>query len=339
MRKTRISVALAAALAGVGASTQVMAVNKSADDIGDAFIGPYYTTRGGWSTDFTVINTSNSTVPIKVRFHEANNSRDVLDFIVVLSPQDMVQAIVQEGPNGPRLSFPAQGETSCVVPQPTGRAPNGSGGYFDFSNASYTGENQDYPQNADNDEVYGSIDRAREGYFTIIEMGAAIPGVEDDQNYVVPYNSNHAHLDCAAVIAAFNKGPNNATILKTYEEFERNVNALKASYSLTNIARGVQGSSEMVTLANFATTYSLLNPTPTWRYWANNENAAYQAALAAANANLNAAATTLKNADANLSSTYGCTSRLTNANGVGENAATDWPEAGMPFTAPPACHQ
>jgi len=202
MRKTRISVALAAALAGVGASTQVMAVNKSADDIGDAFIGPYYTTRGGWSTDFTVINTSNSTVPIKVRFHEANNSRDVLDFIVVLSPQDMVQAIVQEGPNGPRLSFPAQGETSCVVPQPTGRDPNGSGGYFDFSNAHYTNENQDYPQGADNDLEYGSIDRAREGYFTIIEMGAAIPGVEEDPAYIVPYNSNHAHLDCEAVDAA-----------------------------------------------------------------------------------------------------------------------------------------
>jgi hypothetical protein len=328
MRKTRISVALAAALAGVGASTQVMAVNKSADNIGDAFIGPYYSVRAGWTTDFTVINTSDSTVPVKVRFHEANNSRDVLDFIVVLSPQDMVQAIVAEGPNGPRLSFPARTEASCVVPQPVGRAPNGSGGYFDFSNASYTGENQDYPQGAANDEIYGSIDRAREGYFTIIEMGAAEPGAEEDQTQIVPYNSNHAHLDCAKVIAAFNDPGDHAAILKTYDEFGRNVNALKGSYSLTHIPRGVQGSSEMVTLANFATEFSTLNRTPTWSLWAERELAAYDAALDAATANMTTAYNALKAKDTQIVNTYaGCTSNLEN-NGTKNQFPDDYPQTG-----------
>ncbi len=269
MRKSRISVALAAALAGVGASTQVGAMHLSQDNIGDAAIGPYYTVRDGWSTDFTVINTSDSTLAVKVRFHEARNSREVLDFIVVLSPRDVIAGWVEEGPTGPRVRFPDNGETSCVVPTPTGRAANGNGGWLDFSNAAYfsPGDWDGYRQTGpeidptNEDDVRNNIDRAREGYFTIIEMGSDWPGQENVSG-TVAFNAKHVSnkpRDCNAVVAAFDL-PN---IVNTYNQFDRNLNAIKLNYALTNVGRGIQAGGGGVHLANFATAVSNIAHTQT----------------------------------------------------------------------------
>lgn len=292
MRKSRISVALAAALAGVGASTQVGAMHLSQDNLGDAAIGPYYTVRDGWSTDFTVINTSDSTLAVKVRFHEARNSREVLDFIVVLSPRDVIAGWVEEGPTGPRVRFPDNGETSCVVPTPTGRAANGTGGWLDFSNAAYfsPGDWDGYRQTgpeidpANEDDVRNNIDRAREGYFTIIEMGSDWPG-QENVNGTVAYNAKHVSnkpRNCDAVVAAFDL-PN---IVNTYNQFDRNLNAIKLNYALTNVGRGIQGGSNGVHLANFATAVSDIAHTQT-------SILAGQGAVDAALADLNAKRTAI----------------------------------------------
>lgn len=257
MRKSRISMALAAVFAGVGASTQVAAVNLSSDNIGDVVIYPYYTVRDGWTTDFTIINTSDATVAAKVRFHEGRNSREVLDFTVVMSPRDVVSGWVEDTATGPRVRFPDNGETTCIVPRPTGRPLGGSGGTLAFKNFDYSlaegnwdNFKQDVPDETDD------LDRAREGYFTVIEMGSALSEASK-----VPVAAKHAPggppADCAFVESAFSK----AGIAATYAEFDRNLNALKGNYALTNIAQGDQAGGVGVTLANFATEASILLPT------------------------------------------------------------------------------
>jgi len=264
MRKTRISLALAAALTGVGASMQVAAVNLSQDNIGDVVIYPYYTVRDGWTTDFVVINTSGSTVVAKVRFHEARNSRDVLDFTVVLSPKDIISGWVEEGPTGPRVRFPDNAEATCIVPTPDGRAANGSGGHLDFKNLDYMvgalrGSDhyeQDVPGNTN--ARINDIDRAREGYFTVIEEGAAL---DEKQPVAVAakHGANGVPASCADVNAAF--AP--ANIVATYKQFGRNLNALKGNYAITNVAKGDQAGGTGIHLANFASDNSLIYHTLT----------------------------------------------------------------------------
>lgn len=314
-----LSAAIAAALATSVVPTQVSAVNLSQDNIGDVGIAEYYTVRDGWQTELTLVNTSDSTVAAKFRFHEGRNSREVLDFIVVLSPYDMVQAIAREDANGnPVLQFPANSETSCVVPVPAARRAGAtSGGTLAFSDRAYSGAN------FDNYRGDNSLDRAKEGYFVVIQMGAAPPGAENNASQIVPYNSLHVNevpRNCLAVENAFR----NENIVSTYRQFERNLNALKLSYSLTNVARGTQGSNSATMLANFATKESFIAHTKTSIQSQAAALAPLQAAVATAQANLAAAETRVNNAVADLQ-------EASDGDGIGDIAGCTYtPDASVP---------
>ncbi|MCG6862844.1 MAG: hypothetical protein LJE70_16430, partial [Chromatiaceae bacterium] len=254
-KKTYLSTALAAVLAGGGVPGYVGAVTLSQDNIGDVGIVPYYTMREGWSTDFYIINTSNHATAVKVRFHEARNSREVLDFIVVLSPYDMFNAFATlDAVKGPVVKFPSgNSEKTCVVPIPTDRV-GGVGGYLPFSDFEYVGANYDnwppgYPE-AYNQYPLGTLDRTLEGYFTVIEMGVSPEG---------PVYEASIAKDCETIENAFRA----ENIIPTYEEFERNMNNLKVGFSLTNFLVGTQGSGSATMLANFATNRSAIAHTLT----------------------------------------------------------------------------
>ena len=275
LKKTYLSTTLAVALAGGVVPGYVGAVTLSQDNIGDSAVVPYYTMRDGWATDFYIINTSNKTTAAKVRFHEARNSREVLDFIVVLSPYDQINAFAVLDPNlGPVVRFPAgNSEKTCVVPIPNGRV-GGVGGYLPFSAFEYTGGNYDNWPSSERDEEYGPlgpIDRALEGYFTVIEMGTSDDGP-------VHAAALHPNPNCEAVAEAFRI----ENIVPTYEEFDRNLNNLKVGFSLTNPARGVQGSGSATMMANFATNRSSIAHTMTSIMAGGADVVAAQAALDAA---------------------------------------------------------
>jgi len=254
-RRNYLSAAVVAALAGGVAPGDVGAVTLSQDDIGDVGLVPYFTMRDGWSTDFYIINTSSSTTAVKVRFHEARNSREVLDFIVVLSPYDKINFWAALGNDGPKVQFPKyNSEKTCVVPIPDGRVDS-VGGSLPFSDSEYTGVNYDNWPSSQQDDDYGPlgpIDRALEGYATVIEMGSTKKGAVYDA-------SLHPDPDCQAIADAFL--PEN--IVDTYNQFDRNLNNLKVGYSLTNVARGTQGAENATMLSNFATKYSWIAHTYT----------------------------------------------------------------------------
>jgi hypothetical protein len=252
-RRNYLSAAVVAALAGGVAPGDVGAVTLSQDNIGDAAIVPYYTMRDGWATDFYIINTSSSTTAVKVSFHEARNSRDVLDFIVVLSPYDRINFWAALGNDGPAVQFPKlNSEKSCVVPVPTDRV-DGVGGSFPFSAVEYTGSNYDnYPISGSYDSPLGALDRTLEGYMEVIEMGTTEKGD-------VYSASLHPDPKCDEIADAFL--PSN--IVDTYNQFGRNLNNLKVGFSLTNVARGTSGADTATMLSNFATAYSWIDHTYT----------------------------------------------------------------------------
>ncbi len=107
VRKSPISLALAAAVTG-GAFIAMPGIataspNVSLGSTGNALVFPYYTANGGWATLFNLTNVTDEFLALKVRFREQENSRDVLDFNVVMSPQDVWTGWVANGPNGPRF--------------------------------------------------------------------------------------------------------------------------------------------------------------------------------------------------------------------------------------------
>jgi hypothetical protein len=256
-KRSYLSTALAAALVAGGVPGSVSAVTLSQDNIGDAGIVPYYTMRDGWATDFYIINTSKSTIAAKVRFHESRNSREVLDFIVVLSPRDMINAYAYVGADGkPVVKFPPlNGEGSCVVPIPEGGV---AGGVLPFSDEAIAAKPDGYPNFGAGDPLENAgLDRALEGYFTVIEMGSSSSGAVHDASLHNP------EPDCAAIETAFRPTDSGGTVIDTYNEFERNLNALKVGFSYTNAARGVQGAGSATMLSNFATWDSWLAHTKT----------------------------------------------------------------------------
>ncbi|MCP4048339.1 MAG: hypothetical protein GY732_20365, partial [Gammaproteobacteria bacterium] len=121
IRKNKLSLSLALAL-GVGmtaVSGSAMAVAlDGVDRLGDAGIYQYYTAQGGWQTFIRLINTSDDVASVKIRFREAANSREVLDFIVFMSPHDMWTAWTDDDATPSEAVTPGlrTGDTSCLYP-------------------------------------------------------------------------------------------------------------------------------------------------------------------------------------------------------------------------------
>ena len=166
--KTFKQKSLYAALAGVtalGVTGAAQAVNVNPDGLGQVLIYPYYTVRdkvagSPFSTLLTVVNSTASAKAVKVRFLEGKNSQEVLDFNLFLSKKDVWTAAILQTADGAGVgSF----DKSCTIPTvaSTADAPV----VHEFVNVLL-------------DDAVGddSLDRTREGYAEIIEMGTIVGG-------------------------------------------------------------------------------------------------------------------------------------------------------------------
>ena len=163
-KRKSLYTAVVAGLGALGAS-QASAVNINPDGTGEVLLYPYYTVRNGFITSFSVVNTNTShTKAAKVRFLEGKNSAEVLDFNLFLSPRDVWTGQISDNGTGGVLTTT---DRSCTAPAiPAAGQP--------FSNAYYTGALIVPPA----DSGGASLDRTREGYIEIIEMGVVANGVD-----------------------------------------------------------------------------------------------------------------------------------------------------------------
>ena len=152
MKKKILSAAVLTAV-GIGSA---QAVYISTEGTGQAMLIPYYTVQGGNETLVSIVNTLDETKIVKIRFREAMNSKEVLDFNIYLSPHDVWTGKVQaKGEDSAQL---ITGDTSCTVP-----AIPATG--VEFRNYEFTGAKTDGATTAQS--------RVREGYIEILEMGIA----------------------------------------------------------------------------------------------------------------------------------------------------------------------
>jgi hypothetical protein len=214
--KTRmINAAVAAALGTVAGAAQ--AVNLGSDGQGQVLLYPYYTTQIKGSNPFdTLITVVNSDSvhgkAVKVRFREPKASKEVLDFNLYLSPNDVwTGSITRDSGNNAILRT---SDNSCTAPQ-LGTTGGGSVTVVagvtlreqPFVNFGYTG-----------DELKDdSLARAREGYFEMIQMADLTLGVLNGDKldtFVASKHVNNVPPNCAAIVNSFISGtgyPNGTT--------------------------------------------------------------------------------------------------------------------------------
>ena len=162
---TAVAVGIVGAAAQVGVSH---AVHINPAGLGQVLIYPYYTVNKGNSTLVSVVNSTDRTKAVKVRFLEGRNSEDVLDFNLYLSPFDVwTGAIVSDGPEGtdPATAPAARlfsSDSSCTVPAIPAAGVSFKNFQYAVGNVKATGP--------------WELSRTREGHLEIIEMGVLTAG-------------------------------------------------------------------------------------------------------------------------------------------------------------------
>jgi len=194
-KKKTLHAAVLAGLGALGAAGTANAVNINPEGLGQVHIFPYYTVRAGNVTAMSIVNSNNETKIVKVRYLEGKNSREVLDFNLWLSPNDVWTGVIIPTALGARLET---GDNSCVTPSDLfGNAAgvirsDGLGlAINDFKNYQYTGALVD-------NATLGTLDRTREGYMEVIEMGVVIDPVLTG---FVKHNAAGVPANCAALDA------------------------------------------------------------------------------------------------------------------------------------------
>lgn len=245
MKSLKTKSLYAAVIAGLGAagSMQAGAVNLSQDNTGQVLLYPYYTVRGGYVTSLTVVNTDQDHTKVaKVRFLEGRNSAEVLDFNLFLSPRDVWTASVVDNGTGAAVfstdrscTAPALGTTAATA-QP-------------FVNFYYTGQ----VAGTFNDNGGAGLDRTREGYVEIIEMGVVANGADVPASPATPVGNTVA----TAVKHAATGTPANCAVVRVNGLFpgagdlRQPVGGLVGSGIIINTATGTEFAYNPVALANF----------------------------------------------------------------------------------------
>lgn len=187
--KKVLPVAVLAAMAGVNGA---QAVHVNPDGLGQVLLYPYFTTTEGQDTYINLVNTTNQYKAVKVRILESLNSQEVLDFNLYLSPQDHWSATITADPDGEGGALFSM-DNSCTVPLAVSNGDTIPFRDFEYSN------------DFDKDGEPWGLERTREGYVEVLEMGQVVNG---SQNWPadILHDSNGIPGDCADLDASWNGG-------------------------------------------------------------------------------------------------------------------------------------
>lgn len=143
---------------------------------GQVLIFPYYNVNNNYITAFNIINTTEDTKAIKVRFRESKTSNDVLDFNLYMSPYDVFTMSLSKVEDGVLLETT---DTTCTHP----RIP---------------------VEGVEFRDVYDSVesDDILEGYLEVIEMGV----VSDSLVAVGVEHVDGIPADCSVIEKAWADG-------------------------------------------------------------------------------------------------------------------------------------
>lgn len=236
----KLSVAMSLILT-VGVAESVKAVNLSPDGLGDALIFPYFSAVNTWQTFFRLVNTSENAIAVKIRFREAANSRDILDFIVLMSPKDIWLGWTDAKALGGKPGIKSS-DRSCILPL-VGATSNLGEGFHQTATGVIAAQFKDRGFTDANIDNAGksSIERLKEGHIEVIGIAEYQPG---SNLYNSVFHENGVPASCASAKKAFLNGEPNLTTEMG--------NVIAGNAYMINITMGQGGGYEPTVLANFS---------------------------------------------------------------------------------------
>lgn len=185
MKKNILSLAVAASAAGMtGLATAQMYVNT--EHTGEALIFPFYSAQNGNDTLISIANTTADTKAVKVRIIESQESEEVLDFNLYMSPQDHFSFAITADGDGAKL---VTADTSCTVPAIT----DGEQAFTDLLLLE-AAAGDDPAQ-----ELGDAASREQIGYIEVIEMGQVV----DADLVTAITHVDGVPADCSVVVDAW----------------------------------------------------------------------------------------------------------------------------------------
>jgi len=193
-KKTKIAAVTAAVLGLSSMAAQAgtgLSVNVAGSE-GQVLIFPYYNVNNSFITAYNITNTTANYKALKIRFRESENSNDVLDFNVYLSPFDVFTMDLNSDPEGGGVKLTTS-DKSCTHPSLEGGVA--------FRHDAYKST---------------SVEDVREGYLEVIEMGeisrdAYILDANDKQQFIASEGILHEQpagvpFDCGVINKAWLQG-------------------------------------------------------------------------------------------------------------------------------------
>ena len=148
MKKKVLPLAVGTATAVVMSAANA-AMYVSDKGLGETLIFPLYSAESGNSTNVNIANTTAGTKAVKVRIIEAQNSKEVLDFNLYMSPKDHFSfGIMADAADGGGML--KTNDNSCTVPA----IPADGVKFRDFG---YNGQS---PDKADDDADTADVDES-----------------------------------------------------------------------------------------------------------------------------------------------------------------------------------
>ena len=175
--------------------------------LGEALIFPFYSAENGNNTLINLANTTSDHKAVKVRILEGENSYEVLDFNLYMSPNDHFSFSISATDAGGGKLMTA--DKSCTVPAIPAEGQ-------EFYNYAYVGDvikDKDGKVTTDNT----SITRSASGYVEVIEMGQLDPkfdpkgktGIDPlgkmSAAAAMTHDADGVPADCSLLVAAWSK--------------------------------------------------------------------------------------------------------------------------------------
>ena len=163
MKKNLLSAAVAATSVVVASSAVGQAyINDRLT--GEALVYPIYSAQNGNDTYIHVVNTTGDYKAVKVRMIEGENSQEVLDFNLYMSPKDHFAFAITADGEGAKLKTTDNSCTVPIIPEAGTTADGKTVREVSFRNFLYA-----------KDKDNAGEDREQLGYVEVIEMGQIDP--------------------------------------------------------------------------------------------------------------------------------------------------------------------
>lgn len=244
--KHKIAMGVSAGILGVvGVFTSAQAVHMNPDGTGQVLLFPYFNAEEGYQTNINLVNSTDQTKAVKIRFREGKYSNDILDFNLYMSPEDVWTGTVKAGydESGSLIGQLRTTDRTCTLPlEASGdcNAKTAEGKSRCEAVVSFTGHN-----------LYKNVTAAdtREGYVEVIEMGV----VEDATVKAGVLHDNGKPTDCTAVENAWIDGNFTQGAGSAAKGLSAPTGGLFGSSAILNVADGAAFAVDPLAIDNYST--------------------------------------------------------------------------------------